>query len=516
MKQLRQYQEDAITAVARKVADGKRKVVFQLATGGGKTVTFSGLINRYLARNNKKVLILVHREELLQQARRTLYDWYEIIGHPVVAGQKYLPNVPVYTAMVETAYNRLRKNPKHFGDVGLVIIDECHIGNFKKMHQHFHSSMIVGFTATPISASKKEPLKDQYDDIVCGIDIPDLIASGSLVRNRTYHVKNIDRKTLKIKGGEFDDRQMGNEFSKAKQVGNTVEGYQQHCKGTKAVVFNCNVEHSQIVNKAFLDAGYPSRHLDATSGDAYRKECLVWLKETPGAILNNVGILTTGFDEPSVETVIINKATTSLPLWLQMTGRGSRPFPGKDFFTILDMGGNALHHGDWCASRDWSDMFHYPEKPCDSDGVAPVKGCPECDAIIHASATTCPFCGANVKKEMQIDSALAEFELLTEERPLRVAVQDVVQKTETAGWKLYAGLHQIKSSIIQTAKRDWKVRELTDPIAEKLRSMYQDKVREWCKAQGKRYNQWHKDTTAQWFDEELQRVFNYQQKVVAA
>lgn len=517
MKQLRQYQDDAITEVARKVAAGKRKVVFQLATGGGKTVTFAGLIKRYLARNDKKVLVLVHRDELLQQARRTLYDWYEIIGHPVVAGQKYLPNVPVYTAMVETAYNRLRKKEDYFGDVGMVIIDECHIGNFKKMHQHFPGSVIVGFTATPISASKKEPLKDQYDDIVCGIDIPDLIASGSLVRNRTYHVKNIDRKTLKIKGGEFDDRQMGNEFSKAKQVGNTVEGYRQHCEGTKAVVFNCNVEHSKIVTSAFMDAGYPVRHLDATCGDAYRKECLLWLKETPGAILCNVGILTTGFDEPSVQTVIVNKATTSLPLWLQMTGRGSRTFPGKDYFTILDMGGNALTHGDWCASRDWHDMFHYPEKPRDSDGVAPVKTCDHCDGIVHASVTTCPMCGGDLKKEMVIDSALAEFELLTEERPLRVAVEDILQKTESAGWKMYAGLHQIKSSIVQTAKRDWKVRELTDPIADKLRAMYQEKVREWCKAQGKRYNQWHKDTTRQWFDEELHRVFNYQpQNEVAA
>jgi len=510
MRQLRQYQQDSITNVAQKVADGKRKVVFQLPTGGGKTVTFAGLTSRYLARNDKKVLIMVHREELLQQARRTMYEWYDIVAHPVVAGQKYLPNVPVYTAMVETAFNRLKKNPNHFGNVGLVIIDECHLGNFKKMHQYFPGAIFIGFTATPISASKKEPLKDLYDDIVTGIDVPDLIACGSLVKNRTYHIKNIDRKTLRIKGGEFDDKMMGVEFSRTKQVNNTVEGYRQHCEGSRTIVFNCNVEHSRIVNEAFLAAGYQSRHLDATCGSEYRKECLAWLHDTPGAILNNVGILTTGFDEPSIKTVIVNKATTSLPLWLQITGRGARPYPGKDFFTILDMGGNALVHGDWCAVRDWNELFHHPEKPSNKEGVAPVKECAQCEAIIHASATVCPFCGAYVKKEMVVDVQLAEFELLTEERPLQVVVDAIVQETAAAGWKTYSGLHRIKTTIITTAKKDWKVKQMTDAIADKLRSMYQEKVREWCKAHNKRYNQWHKDTTAQWFDEELQKVFKYQ------
>ncbi|MBV7534073.1 DEAD/DEAH box helicase [Chitinophaga sp. sic0106] len=513
MKSLRPYQTEAITAVAQKVAAGKRRIVFQLATGGGKTVTFSGLSQRWLSKQSSKVLILVHRSELLHQARRTLYDWYEIIGHPVVAGQKYLPNVPVYTAMVETAYNRLRKNPNYFGNVGLVIIDECHLGNFKKMHQYFPDAVIIGFTATPISASKKEPLKDLYEDIVCGIDIPDLITSGALVRNQTYHIKNIDRKTLKIKGGEFDDKQMGNEFSKARQVSNTVEGYRKHCEGSKAVVFNCNVEHSKIVTQAFIDAGYPARHLDATCGDAFRKECLQWLKDTPGAILNNVGILTTGFDEPGISTVIVNKATTSLPLWLQMTGRGSRPFPGKELFTILDMGGNALTHGDWCAVRDWEFMFHNPDKPSDKEGVAPVKSCDHCEAIVHASVTTCPVCGGDLKKAMRIDSALAEFELLTEERPLLIAVDEVISTTAAAGYNSYAALHRIKDTIISKARRSWRVKELTDSVTEKLHAMYQEKVKDWCHANDKGYNQWHKETTRQWFEEALNKVFTNQQQV---
>jgi superfamily II DNA or RNA helicase len=156
---------------------------------------------------------------------------------------------------------------------------------------------------------------------------------GALVPNRTYHIKNINRKEIAVRAGEFDDKAMGAAYSKPKQVHNTVAGYEKHCLGKKTLVFNCNVEHSKLVTAAFVEAGYQARHLDATSTD--RADAIAWFNATPDAILCNVGILTTGFDSPAVECVIMNKATLSLPLWLQCTGRGSRPFPGKEYFTIL-------------------------------------------------------------------------------------------------------------------------------------------------------------------------------------
>lgn len=515
MKLLREYQDNAITEVAKKVAAAYRKVVFQLATGGGKTVTFAGLIKRYLDKNSvKKVLIVVHRDELLNQAKRTLYEWYEIIAYPVISGKKWLPNTPVYVGMIETVNNRLKKNPQYFGNVGLVIIDECHIGNFKKLHDHFPEAIIVGFTATPVSATKKDPLKNYFDDIVCGVDIPELIASKDLVQNHTYHVKNINRKELKIKNGEFDEKQMGETFSKPKHIQNTVHGYEQHCNGTKTIIFNANIEHSKLVNEAFQKAGYDSRHLDSYMGDEYRKDCLAWLKTTSGAILNNVGILTTGFDEPSVQSIIINKSTMSLPLWLQMTGRGSRPFPGKDFFTIIDMGGNAMVHGDWCAPRDWNDLFRNPEEPKKNvDGVAPVKECPQCEALIHASANTCPYCGADCRKKMKADTTLVEFELLTASAPLNIVIDKMIN--EGAGKHNYYTLHRMKQNITNTAKFKWKLTSIDDAVADRLRTMYQEKVKEWCTAKGEGYTRYYSNMTDKWFQEELKKVFGWQAQSVS-
>jgi len=511
MHSLRPYQQESNDEIAQKYANGFRKLIFQLPTGGGKTITASALIHRFLQSTKKKVLFVVHREELLQQFRAAFYEQYNLVAEPIVAGVKYRnPNTEVYVTMVETANNRLRKNPRWFGDVGLVVIDEAHLGNFSKLHEYFsnETSLIVGLTATPISASKKFPLKNLYEDIICSTDIPDLIAIKALVPNQTFHVKgSVRRDNLKVKNGEFDNAEMFAEYGKSKHIENCVRGYEDHAKGTKTLVFNCNVEHSKMVSEAFTNAGYNSRHLDGSMEKSERLEILNWFKNTPDAILNNIGILTAGFDEPSVQTVIMNRATLSLPLWIQCTGRGSRPYPSKTYFTIIDLGGNALEHGDWCMRRDWAHIFHNPPKPGKGGGVAPVKICvnEECEAIISANANTCSFCGAEQPtKEAAYDKNSVEFELLESSININAIVQDNKQQ----GYNPYRSLHQAKELIVKDAKiQGLKMDEIG---AYNLLELYQVKVAEWCGINGKNYDQWHKETTAQWFFEEVKKQFKWE------
>lgn len=517
MNQLRPYQVNAINTLAQKVSKGKRKLIFQLATGGGKTVTFAGLVQRFLAKQQKKILILVHREELLKQARRTIYEWTDIVSAPVVAGVDYLPNTLVYIAMVETANNRLKKNPNYFGDIGLVIVDECHLGNFKKLYSFFPRSLIIGFTATPISSSKKDPLKNHFDDIVCGIDIPDLITSGSLVKNKTYHIENVKRKDLAVKNGEFDERQMASVYSGTKHVQNCIAAYKKYAFGTKTLVFNCNIEHSKKVNGAFQAFGYPSRHLDGETSDAERTDTLKWFHNTPGAILNNVGVLTTGFDEPSVQTVIVNKSTKSEPLWLQMTGRGSRLFPGKDFYTIVDMGGNAMELGDWCNSRNWADKFFHPDKPSEG-GEAPQKVCvgPGCGVLIHLSQKICPHCGALNQRVVKYDEAPIKLELLNGQSPIIINVAALVneysgkKKADGTPYNEHVVLHVIKRELISHVRYKWRLKSIDDKTAYKLLDNFQDKVREWCAIREKKYSRWYQNTSREWLFAEFKTVFKWE------
>jgi len=499
--ELRPYQAELATNTAIKLSHGKKRVITQLATGGGKTITFAAITDRYIRKSGKSVLITVHREELLRQTIKTLHNSYNITAEIV---SKTMQRADVYVSMVETLNNKLKKTPDYFHDVGLLIFDEAHIANHLKILDYFPQSFVIGFTATPISASKKRPLNGFFEDIVCGIDIPDLIANGSLVKNVTYNPKGcVKRSQLTVKNGEFDDKAMGAEYSKAKQVENTIKAYEDFAMGTKTIIFNCNIAHSNTVNERFLQSGYNSRHLDAGCTPEYRKECIEWLKTTPDAILNNVGILTTGFDEPTIQTIIVNKDTLSIPLWLQMCGRGSRPYPNKKYFNIIDLGSNAETMGDWDFARDWQYLFHNPKKA--GDGVAPVKECPQCKGLCHASVKTCTcitkegdICNYPFPIVERVEMPV-EFQIFSQNIDVASIIRDNEHRKE------YYPFFQIPTMIAKRAKKD--VKEMNDARYNELLTHTHRLCKEWCKEKDKRYNNWHKEQATNTLITQLQNTF---------
>jgi superfamily II DNA or RNA helicase len=535
MRQLREYQEKLIRDGAFKASLGHRRIILQAPTGAGKSVIFASLIKRYTDRNpDRKVLIACHREKLVKQSRKALYEWYNIIAEPVFADTKRLAPATVYTGMAETLHRRFTKNPNYIRNIGLLVIDECHLGLFNKFIELHPETLVIGFTATPLSASKKKPLNSVYHEIVCGPQINDLIAEKSLTMNITHRVKDsIDRRQLRTKNGEYDQDAAGRIMSSTKHVNNTVEAYRKFAGpealqqvtrsgddmmpatgiGRKTIIFNCNVAHSKIVTDAFNAAGYMCRHLDGYMPDQLQAETLRWFEETPDAILCNVAVATTGFDIPDIGCVIINKATKSLPLFTQMAGRGSRLAPGKKNFIIIDMGKNYLEHGDWSDDRDWADWFYNPEKPREGGGVAPVKDCPSCEAMIHASVRVCPFCGADCAAAPVYDDELVEFETIVQGKPLAlnipVLLANNAQSANGSGSK-WRAVHQIKYAVIKQARMEWGVSQMTEAKAYKLLEVFQGKVQEWCKETKTRYDDWVKTNSADWFFAELKRVFNWE------
>ena len=488
---LREYQEQSVIKVAQKLTTN-RKIVFQLATGGGKTITFSAITKRYIEKSGKAVLILVHRKELMVQTCRTLFNAYNISAQVIKAGMKTVPKSAVYVGMVESTIRRLPE------DIGLVIIDEAHNLSFSKMFQHFETQLIIGFTATPLTSNKKKPLKDYYQDIVCGVDIPDLIQQGSLCQNITFAPKDtVDASKLKVKAGEYDEGMMAMEFSNKKHISNTVSAYEAHSKNTKTLIFNCSIAHSDLVTQAFIEAGYNCRSLDSTMSN--RDEIIKWYMTTPDAILCNVAILTTGFDAPDTETIIMNRATLSMPLWLQCCGRGSRPTDAKSSFTIIDMGQNAITHGDWCDSRDWENIFFNPPK-VGKPGVAPVKNCPECDAIIAVRTGTCKYCG-HIFPPPEIEEAerMSDFVIVTKGIDVPSLIESNREKKE------YYPFFLIGKQLAAAAKKTVPV--MNEDTFNFILRNYDELAKQWCKEKDKRYNDWHKERAKFTLIEELQKQF---------
>ena len=396
----RKYQVTHIEKIVEAVST-KRKVLAQLPTGGGKTVEFSLIAQRFCRSTGKSVLILVHRQELMKQAARTIKEVMGVDARLITSKTKKYHYARVYIGMVESTLSRLAL----MDNIGLVIIDECHIANFNKIHSIFLEELIIGFSATPVSSSKKQPLNKFYSCAITGPQIKTLIADGFLAQNITRCPKNIVDVTQfeidKLKG-DYKESSMMAEFKLPKHVNNVIHTYNKFCFQTKTVVFNVNIEHSIEVTQAFQACRINARHLDSNCSDEEREEILEWFKYTPDAVLCNVMIATVGFDEPSIRNVILNFSTLSLTKFIQCCGRGSRSLPDKHYFNIIDMGGNCIKFGDWNDDRDWEYIFENPSIA--GDGVAPVKNCPECEGLLHAAIMTCPL------KNSDGELCLYEFE----------------------------------------------------------------------------------------------------------
>jgi len=365
-RKLYPYQEEAVQNIYRKLSElpPNGNLLFQLPTGGGKTIIFAEIAKRFITERKKKVIILTHRIELSQQTSDVLTD----IGIPNKVINSTVKSLPrhdeylAYTALIETLNNRLHDedNLDFLNDIGLVIVDEAHNNSFRKVFKHFGNVNILGVTATPLSSNKKLPLQDTYDDIIIGQTISSLIGSGHLCEGVTYSY-DVNLSALKVGyTGEFTTNSLELLYSNAYMQGKLVQAYEEVALGTKTLIFNSGIISSRLVYEAFKKKNYPVKHLDSTFNEKERRETLEWFHNTKDAILTSVSILTHGFDEPDVETIMLNRATKSLTLYHQMIGRGSRITPVKKQFKIIDLGNNARRFGLWQQPIDWGHVFVAP------------------------------------------------------------------------------------------------------------------------------------------------------------
>jgi len=364
-KTLYQYQQKDIDTLFDRMTDtgGNHRLLYQLPTGGGKTVIFSEITRRFIETTGKKVVILTHRVELCRQTSSTLKG-FGIKNKVITSDVKKIRKdaTPCYVAMVETLKNRIEDGYLDTDQIGLVIIDEAHHNSFHKLLGEFENATIIGVTATPLSSDMELPMKNNYDELIIGESIGSLIEQGFLAKPTTWRY-DVELNTLATgQHGDFTISTSDELYSSAAMLDLLLHAYEEHSRNKKTLIFNNGIFTSKKVCQHFTDAGYPARHLDNNTSAAEREEILKWLKTTRGAILSSVSILTTGFDEPTVQTVILNRATTSLTLYHQMIGRGSRRLPNKKTFTIIDLGNNTDRFGEWNKAVDWRYIFEQPQE----------------------------------------------------------------------------------------------------------------------------------------------------------
>ena len=211
------------TILADLEKNGKNfNLLFQLPTGGGKTVIFSEIAREFIERTKEKVLILTHRIELSVQTSKQLsaIGVHNMVISSDVKTINDQSEFECYIAMVETLNNRLQDNENFLEGIGLVIVDEAHYNSFRKIFQFYEQVNILGVTATPLSSNRALPLNDNYNKLIVGESILSLIEGGYLSSAETF-TYDVNLHGLKIgSNGDFtvssSDSVYGNFFMQEK------------------------------------------------------------------------------------------------------------------------------------------------------------------------------------------------------------------------------------------------------------------------------------------------------------
>lgn len=346
---LRPYQIDLIERSMQSLAR-HGKVIAQLPTGGGKTVCFCSIIESYV-KNGKRVLLLVHRKELIQQAAAKLFKMSINHGY-ILSGVQPAYSRPVQLASIQTLIRR--DMPRN---IDLIITDECHHAtaeSYRTIYNAYPNAELLGFTATPCRTTG-EGFSEVYNDIVCGPSVKELIQDGYLVEPRIYSAPlHLDLSRVKKTGGDYNDKALSDLLDNAKYLADLHREWEKHAYGKKTVVFAITIEHSKHIVAEYLSKGVPAAHIDGSTPDEERSRILKDFASGKYMILSNVGIVTEGFDVPAIECVQLTRPTESLALYLQMVGRGLRTLDGKERAIILDHANCVFMHGFPQADREWT------------------------------------------------------------------------------------------------------------------------------------------------------------------
>jgi superfamily II DNA or RNA helicase len=452
---LRNYQEQAIKELRAAFLDGHKRVILCAPTGAGKTVMFSAMVKMAVDKANK-VLIVTDRKELLTQSGGAL-ESFKIKSGELTPKTKKVPSSLVTVAMVETLARRLKKDDylHWFKSLDLIIFDEAHKQNFDKLFKLMNAkTYVIGATATPHREGNQTELKEYYSKIIEPVNIASLIEKGFLAEPISYGVK-LDLKGVKTRGGDFDNFQVAQKFEEYKTYEGVVKNYMRICNNAKALLFAGTIASSKRVLQEFISLGYNAKHIDSTMSSTERDNIIHWYKTTENAILCNVGILTTGFDAPSTKCVILYRATKSLPLFLQMCGRGARVTEGKKEFYILDFGENLKRLQFWQDATKWS-----LKKKVKKKGLAPVKDCTSCGALIHTTLMECPYCGFEFERSSKVTQ---EVELIKYGKDFSAGDRNTYKHAEKANIE-----ELVKMCKAKVLRPFWVIYNRTNSTAEAL------------------------------------------------
>jgi len=353
---LRIYQQECLDSIISEARGGCLKQVVVLPTGSGKTHIFAQLPS-LIRDKGKKTLILAHREELLLQAKNKLLEIDPTLKVEVEMAEQRIDEgslfgeVDVVLGSVQTLGRAGSKRIEKFNpnDFGLVICDEVHHATSKsylnifryfgvlKGEEHGNKKLLLGVTATP-NRSDHVGLDTVFDKIVYTYPLRKAIQDGFLCDIKAFTVATkTDISGVHTSMGDFQEGELGEAVNTEERNKLIVDSYRDIAPDSKAIVFCVNVEHTKFLTEYFKRAGIKAEYVLGETEKDVRKKVISDFKENKIKVMLGCGVFTEGFDEPSIETVVMARPTKSSVLYMQMAGRGLRLCEGKDHLKLIDL-----------------------------------------------------------------------------------------------------------------------------------------------------------------------------------
>lgn len=355
---LRDYQTDAINALFKSWTSRMKRPAVVLPTGSGKTVIFSDLSRKFhewrtacdgtnLGNGGERVMILVHRDELADQAIRKLRDSAPDLKIGKVKAQDNETGADVMVCSVQTISRQARLDQivasqyaSTNGEVGLIVTDECHHApaeSYKKIYAGFPGALHAGFTAT-LARGDGVGLGSIWDDVVFSRSVLWMISRGYLtdVRGQSVTLDHLNLAAVKKSGGDYQASALGSAMVDAGSPQVIAKAMRTYASGRRCLVFCPDVASAMATQKAI---GPSSAVVHGKT--SLEDRALIYKRFETGDLQSiiNCMVLTEGFDAPWADCVVIARPTQSAPLYVQMAGRGLRPWPGKSDCLILDVTG---------------------------------------------------------------------------------------------------------------------------------------------------------------------------------
>lgn len=421
-------QVEQIEGVRKSFAAGNKRVLMQAATGSGKTIMSTYILNAAVAKGNK-CWFVCPRKELIKQTSMTLRQFRMNHGY-IASGHREQP-APTHVVSLQTLSRRYDK----LAPPDLAVIDEVHWGGnmIDTLVKWLRSNgtYIIGLSATP-KLSNGSGMSKWFDDIVLGTSMKELIALGRLSGFKMYAPHVPDLSGIKITAGEYNQKDMSlfmDEHGKV-MVGNAVKTYADNAHGKLGITFCTSIKESKRTADAYNEAGIPAAHIDGTMSADVRGALINAFADKKLLQICSVDLMTFGFDlaaqvgrDITVECMTDLAPTKSESKQLQKWGRVLRA--KEEDALIFDHAGNAFEHGMPDAEREWKLEGDVRVRRSSSERAVPMRQCAEC-YFCHHPAPVCPNCGnvypVKSRTVEEIEGELVEIKEIQKRKKKRMEV----------------------------------------------------------------------------------------------